>query len=128
MSVSFDIDTNLLLHTTRGMKEKVNLPVLESNIVEQFKMMRQQLLAGQAQMAMGMHTEDIRVVYNMQLNMLINAPESLFWAVIETLGTFTKETTKEVAIERMRASGYMFIMLWGCVDNNVKKELESLYV
>ena len=128
MSVSFDIDTNLLLHTTRGMKEKVNLPVLESNIVEQFKIMRQQLLSGQAQMAMGMHTEDIKVAYNMQLNMLINAPESLFWAVIETLGTFTKETTKEVAIERMRASGYMFIMLCGCVDNNVKKELESLYV
>ena len=105
-----------------------NLPVLESNIVDQFKIMRQQLLSGQAQMAMGMHTEDIKVVYNMQLNMLINAPESLFWAVIETLGTFTKETSKEGAIERMRASGYMFIMLWGCVDNNVKKELESLYV
>ena len=105
-----------------------NLPVLESNIVEQFKMMRQQLLSGQAQMAMGMHTEDIKVVYNMQLNMLINAPESLFWVVIETLGTFTKETSKYGAIERMRASGYMFIMLWGCVDNNVKKELESLYV
>ena len=105
-----------------------NLPVLESNIVEQFKMMRQQLLSGQAQMAMGMHTEDIKVVYNMQLNMLINAPESLFWAVIETLGTFTKETSKDSAIERMMASGYMFIMLWGCVDNNVKKELESLYV
>ena len=105
-----------------------NLPVLESNIVEQFKMMRQQLLSGQAQMAMGMHIEDIKVAYNMQLNMLINAHESLFWAVIETLGTFTKETSKEAAIERMRASGYMFIMLWGCVDNSVKKELESLYV
>ena len=106
----------------------MNLPVLESNIVDQFKMMRQQLLSGQAQMAMGMHTEDIKVAYNMQLNMLINSPESLFWAVIETLGTFTKEATKEGTIERMRASGYMFIMLWGCVDNNVKKELESLYV
>ena len=105
-----------------------NLPILESNIVEQFKMMRQQLLSGQAQMAMGMHTEDIKVVYNMQLNMLINAPDSLFWAVIETLGTFTKETSKEVAVERMRASNYMFIMLWGYVDKNVKKELESLYV
>lgn len=105
-----------------------NLPVLESNIVEQFKMMRQQLLSGQAQTAMGMHTEDIKVAYNMQLNMLINAPDRLFWAVIETLGTFTKETTKDGAIERMRASGYMFIMLWGCVDNNIKKELESLYV
>ena len=106
----------------------MNLTVLESNIVDQFKMMRQQLLSGQAQMAMGMHTEDIKVAYNMQLNMLINAPESLFWAVIETLGTFTKETSKEGATERMRASGYMFIMLWGCVDNSVKKELESLYV
>ena len=106
----------------------MNLPVLESNIVEQFKMMRQQLLSGQAQMAMVMHTEDIKVVYNMQLNMLINANESLFWAVIETLGTFTKETTKDAAIERMRASGYMFIMLWGRVDNNVKKDLESLYI
>ena len=74
----------------------MNLPVLESNIVEQFKMMRQQLLSGQAQMAMGMYTEDIKVAYNIQLNMLINAPESLFWAVIETLGTFTKETSKEV--------------------------------
>ena len=105
-----------------------NLPVLESNIVEQFKMMRQQLLSGQAQMAMRMHTEDIKVAYNMQLNMLINATESLVWAILETLGTFTKETSKEVAIERMRASGYMFIMLWGCVDNNAKKELESLYV
>ena len=106
----------------------MNLPVLESNIVDQFKMMRQQLLSGQAQMAMGMHTEDIKVAYNMQLNMLINDHKSLFWAVIETLGTFTKETTKEAAIERMRASNYMFIMLWGYVDNNVKKELESLYV
>lgn len=106
----------------------MNLPILESNIVDQFKMMRQQLLSGQAQLAMGMHIEDIKVAYNMQLNMLINAPESLFWAIIETLGTFTKETTKEGAIERMRDSGYMFIMLWGCVDNNVKKELESLYV
>ena len=106
----------------------MNLPVLESNIVEQFKIMRQQLLSGQAKMAMGMHTEDIKVAYNMQLDMLINAPESLFWAVIETLGTFTKETSKEGAIDRIRASNYMFIMLWGCVDNNVKKELESLYV
>ena len=106
----------------------MNLPILESNIVEQFKMMRQQLLSGQAQMAMGMHIEDIKVAYNMQLNMLINSHESLFWAIIETLGTFTKEASKEVAIERMRASNYMFIMLLGCVDNNVKKELESLYV
>ena len=56
----------------------MNLPVLESNIVEQFKMMQQQLLSGQALMAMGMHTEDIKVAYYMQLNMLINAPESLF--------------------------------------------------
>ena len=30
----------------------MNLPVLESNIVEQFKIMRQQLLSGQAQMAL----------------------------------------------------------------------------
>lgn len=40
-----------------------NLPVSESNFIEQFKMMRQQLLSGQVQMTMGIHAEYINVVW-----------------------------------------------------------------
>ncbi|MEG0359764.1 MAG: hypothetical protein RR598_10915 [Anaerorhabdus sp.] len=95
----------------------MSLPVLESNIVEQYYNMLSQASSGLFQVDIGKIKTDIALVAN---------DKSVdYYLFCEEVGYVTQFETREEIVDYMIKTNYSNVMFWGLIDQNVKNTLKE---
>ena len=95
----------------------MSLPVIESNIVEQYYNMLSQASSGLVQVDIEKIKTDIVLIANDK-----NVDYYLF---CEEVGYVTQFETREEIVDYMIKTNYSNVMFWGIVDQNVKNTLKG---
>lgn len=95
------------------------IPLIESNIVEQYYNMLSQASSGRVSVCQNKLRTDIALVANDK-----NVDYYLF---CEEVGYVTQFETREEIVDYMIKTNYSNVMFWGFVDQNVKNILKEWF-
>ena len=95
----------------------MNLPLIESNIVEQYYNMLSQASSGRVSIDIGKIKTDIALV--------VSDKNVDYYLFCEEVGYVTQFETREEIIDYMIKTNYSNVMFWGFVDQNVKNTLRG---